>query len=224
MSSSDHSIHPFFRGAGPHGNVVFNFRGAAPDDLPAYAEGYHMAGRALVEKLAAAHGYADYEGYPILFLYRHALELNMKALIYRGSKYLGLMTDRNIDAEKFFGSHDLPRFLPPLREIFDHMGWHGDLNLPGLKTWEDFCGIVRAIDELDHGSYSFRYPMNTHGESPLSHHTVLNVIAFGRNMDALLDALNAAAEGIEERWDTAAEACYFLQEIAKEWRKDHPEE
>jgi hypothetical protein len=213
-------IHPFFRSEGPHGNVVFNFRGAAPGDLAAYAEGYHMAGQALVERLAAAHGYSDYEGYPVFFLYRHALELYLKAILYRGAKYLQLVSDSTFDAERFFGRHDLPRFLQPVKEVFDHVGWKGDLGLPGLVTWSDFCRLIEAIDRVDRGSYSFRYPMDTRGNASLPHHLVLNVISFGRNMDHVLGFLSGACLALEDRWQDAAEACSFLQELAKEWRRE----
>lgn len=220
MSPSEQGIHPFFEGTSPHGNVRFNFRGVAPNDLAAFAHGYHLAGHALVDKLANAPGYPDYEGYPVLYLYRHALELYMKAILYRGAKYVRLIADQNVNAERFYGSHDLVRLLPAMREIFDRVGWHGDFDLPGLKTWQDFSDLVRSIDSIDHGSYAFRYPMNTRGDPALPHHFVLNVIAFGRNMDGLLDLFSGAASGLDDMWDNAAEGCYFLQEIAKEWRNE----
>ena len=225
MRGSPNGIHPFFSGSGPHGNVRFNFLRRDPYSLPAldlsaYAAGYHRAGRSLVDSLAARNGFADYEGYPILFLYRHALELNMKAFIYRGAMCAGLMDGCSMGAEWIYRSHDLLRLLPALREVFAHVGGSGDFGLPGLNTWEDFCGLVRGIDSLDHGSYAFRYPMDTAGEPSHPHHLVVNVIAFGRNMDPVLDMLNAAVCGLEELWQNAAEACHFLQEVAKEWSEE----
>jgi hypothetical protein len=217
MSSSEERIHPFFRATNPHGNVRFNFRSAAPEELVAFAMGYHKAGRILVKRLAQAPGYADYDGYPILYLYRHALELYLKSIIYRGGKYIGLMSEHTLNAERFFGSHDLTRLLPAVREVFDHVGWGSDLGIPGLPTWVEFAKLVEAIDSIDHGSYTFRYPMDKRGASALPHHLVLNVVAFGQQMDPVLELLDGAASGLNDKWDNAAEACYFLQEIAKEW-------
>ncbi len=67
-------MHWVFKSKNPHGNVVFNFSHNAIEDLAHFAKGYHRAGKHLAEKLAASRGYADFDGYPILFLYRHALE------------------------------------------------------------------------------------------------------------------------------------------------------
>jgi hypothetical protein len=36
-------------------------------------------------------------------------------------------------------------------------------------------------------------------------------------MDPVLELLAGAASGLDDMWDNAAAACYFLQEIAKEW-------
>ena len=213
-------VHPFFTDENPHGNVRFNFRGAAPNDLAAFAAGFHEAGRVLVRKLASSPGYADYEGYPVLFLYRHALELYLKAIVYRGARYAGLFDERALSTERFYRSHDLVRLLAATREAFRCAGWAGEPDLDNLKSWDDFSALIRTIHGLDPGSYAFRYPMDPHGDPSMPPHLLLNVIAFGRNMDPVLDLLSGAGTGLEDRWDTAAEACYFLQEIAREWRDE----
>jgi hypothetical protein len=66
-------MHRIFLSEHFHGNVVFNFTVRPIRDLTAFALGYREAGQTLAAKMAAARGYADYDGYPILYLYRHAL-------------------------------------------------------------------------------------------------------------------------------------------------------
>ncbi len=66
---------PQVDGKSVHGNVVFNWRGNPIDDLVAYANGYRLAARSLAASFREQGAYADYEGYPILFLCRHAIEL-----------------------------------------------------------------------------------------------------------------------------------------------------
>lgn len=65
------------------------------DQLPTASRprpvGYREAGKVLADRIAAANGYADYDGYPILYLYRHSLELHLKAIVYHGAALLGLI-------------------------------------------------------------------------------------------------------------------------------------
>ena len=91
-------MQPFLGSSDGHGNVVFNFQGSPVGDLSAFAHGYHEAAKVLAERLHAAAGYADYEGYPILFLYRHALELYLKAVVYRGAMLLHLVSEATAPA------------------------------------------------------------------------------------------------------------------------------
>jgi hypothetical protein len=58
-----------------HGNVVLNFTRHAKGDLHIYARGYQQAASALVEVFCPKPDYSDAESCPIVFLYRHAIEL-----------------------------------------------------------------------------------------------------------------------------------------------------
>lgn len=75
---------PFVNIASANGNVVFNFTGNLIRDLGAFARGYQKAGHALAIQFKG-NVYADYDGYPVLYLYRHSLELYMKLVVYRGA-------------------------------------------------------------------------------------------------------------------------------------------
>jgi|SoiMetStandDraft_2_1073263.scaffolds.fasta_scaffold55092_1 hypothetical protein len=197
-------------------DVVFNFRGRAIDDLSAFAAGYHEAGKTLISKMESAPGYRDYEGYPILFLYRHALELYLKAIVYRGAQLLGLISDEKPNTEKLLTNHKLIRLLPTIEAIFRAVEWKWDFEVSGLKSFDDFADLIREIEKIDPQSYCFRYPVNTTGEAALSKHFVVNVVNFGKKMDSVLDLLSGAVTGLQERWDDTAEVMYLLQEVLKE--------
>jgi hypothetical protein len=209
-------MHDFFKSSRPRGNVVFNFRGRAIDDLTAFAAGYHEAGKTLISKMESAPGYRDYEGYPILFLYRHALELYLKAIVYRGAQLLGLISDDKPNTEKLLTNHKLIRLLPTIEAIFRAVEWKWDFEVSGLKSFDDFADLIREIEKIDPQSYCFRYPVNTTGEAALSKHFVVNVVNFGKKMDSVLDLLSGAVTGLQERWDDTAEVMYLLQEVLKE--------
>ncbi len=209
-------MHKFFRSSSIHGNVLLNFTQNPVNDLSAFAEGYHEAGKYLVNRMAKGRGYADYEGYPILFLYRHALELYLKAIVFKGAMLLRLISSERIDTDRLFRNHGLVSLLPPVRAIFRDLGWQWDFEVSALRTFDDFSELVRAIDRIDPYSYAFRYPVDKHGDSPVERHLVLNVIGFGRKMDAVLDLLSAAVTGLEHKWDATADVMYELQEIVRE--------
>jgi len=168
------------------GNVCFNFFGNPIDHLASYARGYHAAGKRLAGILAASRGYGDYEGYPILFLYRHALELYMKAIVCRGAQLLNLLDMATPDTSKLFKVHRLSRFLPSVKAVFDGVGWTWDTDTVGMRTFQEFTELLLGIEELDADSYNFRYPTDTEGHPALERHTMVNAVAFARNMDPVL--------------------------------------
>ena len=208
-------MHRFLDNQGGHGNVVFNFRSTPVDDLPAFAEGYHEAGRALAQKLEEARGYADYEGYPILYLYRHALELYLKAVVYRGAILLGLISEENIDLSGLFTSHELGRLLPPIRKIWKAQKW--DFDGTQLSSFDDFEELIHSLDQIDPKSFSFRYPVSRSGNAQLPHHFSVNVVSFANNMDGLLNLLEGAAIGLTEKFELEAEARYELYQYVNDY-------
>ena len=198
-----------------HGNVVFNFLGNPIDDLVAFAQGYHTAGKILVEKMENSTGYRDYEGYPILYLYRHALELFIKAIVYKGAKLLKLISNKSLNTEKLFKEHKLSIFLPAIKIIFNEINWKWNFEISGLKSFKDFSDFIREIDSMDPHSYIFRYPIKKTREASLNRHSVINVINFSRRLDPILDLLNGAVTGLGYEWDLAAETAYEFNKIIK---------
>ena len=195
------------------GNVCFNFFGNPIDHLASYARGYHAAGKRLAGILAASRGYGDYEGYPILFLYRHALELYMKAIVCRGAQLLNLLDMATPDTSKLFKVHRLSRFLPSVKAVFDGVGWTWDTDTVGMRTFQEFTELLLGIEELDADSYNFRYPTDTEGHPALERHTMVNAVAFARNMDPVLAGIMrrccraATFSGDFEKTTTADQGC-----------------
>ena len=202
-------LHRFLKPGG-HGNVVFNFRGHAIEDLVPYAMGYRLAARWLARALGEAPGYADYEGYPILFLYRHSLELYIKAIVYKGAKLLGLLDQAKMETKGLFSNHRLSPLLRPLHTIFAAMGW--DMEGSGLVSMADFDNLIESLDEIDADSYAFRYPISKKRKPYLPTHFVLNPVRLGAQLEPLLNSLEGATERLTEEFEVAAEARYELQQ------------
>jgi hypothetical protein len=206
-------VHWVFQSKNPYDTIIFNFRPNPIDDLAPFARGYHRAGKCLAEMLEALPHFPDYEAYPILFLYRHALELYMKAIIYRGAQLLHLLDLEPPNTSKLFKDHRPSTFLPGVKAIFEGIGWTWDTEVAGIRSFEEFKKLVEGIEELDPDSYNFRYPTDTKGKSVLNRNTVVNVIDFSRNMDPILDLLDSAVFGLEVEFDATDEAKFEIQSL-----------
>lgn len=209
-------MHWVFQSENSHSNVVFNFCSNPIDDLAPFAKGYHEAGKHLAGILAASPRYPDFDGYPILFLYRHALELYMKAIVYRGAQLLQLLDFETLDTSKLFKVHRLSLLLPGVKAVFGGVWKTWETDVAGITSYGNFAELVHGIEELDPESYNFRYPTDTKGQAALNHLTVVNAVGFSRHMDPILDLLDGAVTGLHEEFDSTAEAKFELQSIIKQ--------
>ncbi len=90
---------------------------------------------------------------PILFLYRHWLEVQLKAIAWVGNRYDGLSGPAN--------GHFL---APPWRAARDYMEQHWSSDPAVYDTIEK---NIMLFDELDRRSIAFRYP-NDEASDPLA--------------------------------------------------------
>jgi len=63
-------------------NFVNRFTDNPKNDFGVFARGYFRAASKLAEQLLSKERFPDYEAYPVVFLYRHSLELYLKNIIY----------------------------------------------------------------------------------------------------------------------------------------------
>ena len=85
-----------------------------------------------------------------MFLYRHALELYLKAIVYRGAQLLGLISDEKLNTEKLLTRHKLTGFLPAIEAIFKAVEWEWNFEVSGLKSFDDFADLIKEIEKIDH--------------------------------------------------------------------------
>lgn len=100
-------------------------------------------------------------GAPLLFLCRHTLELQLKAVIMVGQDALGLRLDLP-------GHHELDRLWTAAQPMIVACGFQEDL------------GSVRALVDQYHladpHSFNFRYPVNTKNK-PVQHETFMHAFS-----------------------------------------------
>jgi hypothetical protein len=195
-----------------HGNVVLNFMEFPKGELAAYGRSYHEAAQHLVQRIAASH-YRDPDACPIVFLYRHAIELYLKSIIHWGNNLLRLNGKPIVPHKNIFTEHRLIVLLKRVRPILKFQksldNW-GDSHFGGFRDVEK---LIAELEEFDPGSYSFRYPITTKGNDALPHHFLFNVIEFGEKFDQLMRMLDGLATMVHENFQSQAEAHFELQQI-----------
>jgi len=181
-----------FQSGEQHGNAVLNFNHRAWDEFEFYAQAFHRAGVKMAENMISASGYNDLDACPIIFLYRHALELYLKAIGRIGQTILSLSATTQEISEKDLFGHKLTGLYPILRRVFSHVGWEWDLDVEGMQSFEELEELLAEFDRVDECSYTFRYPLDTKGKDSVPHHFVVNIPNFCSKIDKLLSALEGA--------------------------------
>jgi len=113
-----------------------------------YSSGYKDAADIVVNQLKQSQRQQDFLVYPVMFLYRHYLELTIKGLIVVAWRLL------DIAAEDDLQTHDIRHYWAMCQTLLREIS-------PGDSV-EEQTQIGRLIDEFckhDASSFAFRYPV-----------------------------------------------------------------
>jgi hypothetical protein len=116
-------------------------------------EGYMRAGAALVDLCEQSGDRLDRHElvYPILFCYRHALELAMKWIVGQYGRYADVAAEDHLH-------HDLWKLWAVCKKVIVDVGSDGE-NEELLAVEQ----VVKDFHDLDKGSFSFRYSRDRNG-------------------------------------------------------------
>lgn len=161
-----------------------------------YPDAYKKAADKLVGQIEG-HAFEDVLIFPVIFLYRHFVELKLKELI----KELDNLSGTRI-SDSDFKTH---RLGPLWNYVKAHLGcirdgnWDNDI-LPALEN------LVKELAQLDPDSYHFRYSHNTQlKEIPLPH--AISLAHFKEAMTRIANGFAYIDVGIEmEREGRSLEA------------------
>jgi hypothetical protein len=189
----------------PHGTVVLNWHGTPEQEFTYLAEAFHIVAKDAVATLRqdphfGLHGLPlkDFQAYPIVFLYRHALELYMKAVILIGSPMLSIKGEAKVDRETLLKTHSLDFLRQEIERIFEAYEWEWDMGVPHFQSVADFRKTIAEFQAVDAKSSTFRYPIDTKGGASLTSHFRFNLFDFSEIIDGLLVALEGATIGAYE--------------------------
>ena len=183
-------------------NIVSGFSRIPKHDFFIYAKGYKNAAQILAEELHERNGYGDYDGYPIIFLYRHAFELYLKGIIYNGARLLSFSgmgeLSKGFDVPKNNKTHKLKDLSKKCTEVLLK-------NFPKEIWLQKICIEVEQLasewTEIDKDSYSYRYPIDNEGDKSTNIHQLLNISSLAKRMGYIFDKLEEISFGIDVETD-----------------------
>jgi hypothetical protein len=183
-----------------HGNSFPFFVAETNTATSYFARGFHDAARDLIEKLKKT-DFPDYQVLPVTFLYRHALETALKGLIWDGddiARQTGTRTPSG-DLGPTKSNHDLAKLLPFAEHVMKAFAFKWD---ESKISWDEAKEVIQEFNDIDPGSFAFRYPMTKKGDPSGDQRFGFNVLRMAMRLDPILDQLSAFSYNLEDiRWN-----------------------
>lgn len=189
----------FYNSINDYSNFVISFTDHPEQDFGIFARSYAQAAAVLAEHLLKDGISSDADAYPVVFLYRQAFELYLKAFFYK-AKRIFLAYDSAGAEDPMLRRHR----LVPLAETFQkvcHRLFSSDGAL--LELADEAHARATEFEQIDRDSFGYRYPIDTRSNPSTSAHQIVNLRALHNSMKDLLDKLNAAHFEFEDEADQA---------------------
>ena len=146
---------------------------------------------------------ADSDISPVVFMYRHALELHLKALVlFEGGNFLATKPD----ALSVHKTHSVSWLAQFVCQIITALKWEEEFKCEGIGSLGDFKTVIEELNAVDPGSYVFRLPVKAEGQEAVSSGGKVTIREFAVRMDALLELLDSTADALAAEWDMRSEA------------------
>ena len=171
------------------------------DDLGSYARSFQEAAKALAGSLRGGDPVSDVDFSPVVFIYRLALELHLKALVLGGGGFLATKPA----PLSIYKTHSVSWLSQFVCQIVTAMGWQKEFRCEGVENLDDFKAVVEEVNAVDPGQYEFRLPGETDANG------AFDVRGFAAKMDALLELLDATADALAAEWDLRSGAVPELE-------------
>jgi hypothetical protein len=176
-----------------------NRQGIPEKDLFLYARSYHKAAKALAGSLQPdATPFTECDVSPVVFMYRHAVELHLKALVLgEGGNFLATKPD----TLSIYKTHSISWLAQFVCQIIAAVKWEKEFRCDGIDNLADFKAVVEESSAVDPGSYVFWLPVSTEGQDAVRGGGKLTIREFVLRMDALLELLNSTGDALAATWD-----------------------
>lgn len=130
-----------------------NWRNVPPQDLFLYAQSFHKAAKKLAEAYESDPGpFTDLAACPVVFMYRHALELHLKSIVLgEGGNFLATKPD----PLSIYKTHSVAWLAQFVAQIVTALKWEPEFRCLGIENLEDFKTVVESVNSVDPSSYAF---------------------------------------------------------------------
>jgi hypothetical protein len=175
-------------------------------DLFLYARSFHKAAQTLAASFQAdANPFAEADVSAVVFMYRHAIELHLKAMVLGdGGNFLATKPDA-LSVHKTHAVSWLAQFVC---HIIAAVKWEKEFRCEGIENFADFKAVIEELNAVDPGSYVFRLPVSAEGQDAVPGGGKLTIREFARRMDALLELLDSTADALAATWDSQGEPMF----------------
>lgn len=180
----------FIEGKDWFNNACLNYLN---DNWDLYIQGYKLAGDKLVEYVVKKNVDQDFLVFPIIFLHRHHIELQLKVIIREGNKLLSIKED-------FENIHDLNKLWAKASRIIKKVWSKTDNNI--FQAVSDYISQFNNMDPI---SFSFRYPVDKKRNKTLKGLEKINIRNFSEVINKLANFLDGCSYGISVYLETKRE-------------------
>src|ERR1039457_4742172 len=169
-------------------NAALNWPNIPSRDIFLHAQSFHKAAKALAAFQLDASPLADFDVSPVVFMYRHAVELHLKALVLgEGGNFLATKPD----ALSVHKTHSVSWLVQFVVQIITALKWENEFKCDGIENLTDFKAVIEELNAVDPGSYIFRLPGRAEGQDSAPGRVKVTMLEFARRMDALLELLDS---------------------------------
>lgn len=167
-----------------------------------FADAYQKAGRVLFEQFTPQVLLRIYAA-PVVFLFRHSLELRLKEALISGQTLLIQESKQSFTLLEILKSkHSLLDLWNKLQRMYAAIGWEWD------TTLKDCGDIVEELHSVDKQSFGFRYPVDLGCKSALAWGFEFDLKRFCKLMDVVLKRISLISRQVEQTLDGWNQAGY----------------
>ena len=171
-------------------------------EIMMYARSLHRTAMNLVASLdMKPYPKTAWDACPVVLLYRQSVELYLKTLVDEGGNFLKERTD-SITLAK---THSLRWLAQIVCQIIKAVRWESEFKCEGVSSLADFSALMSELEELDPVWVLVR-PGNRRSDGSVPPQLLPpNLGRLAKKLDALIDLLDAIADGLAAKSDQHAD-------------------
>ncbi|MEZ5357982.1 MAG: hypothetical protein R3F48_04065 [Candidatus Zixiibacteriota bacterium] len=165
-----------------------------------FADEYSYAAWILAQHKSTRKGYNDFSTLPIMFLYRHAVELYLKGIFIYGKCIDALKSNSKIPTDLFSFNHKLEWFVPELKSICRMASWEWPPIIQLKNETIELPQVILELSKVDMSSTTFRYPFTKKTrETPINKSINFDIYRFALILKNTCELLSGACMGLNHQ-------------------------